>query len=130
MTRLRGCARRGERLIKKTPDACWKTTTLIVSLDHRGVRCATTVNGAANADVFVSFTRQVLVPSLRPGETVIMDNHSLLKVVAAREAIEHAGARLLYLLRYPAALNPIEHACSKIKQWLGSIDHRFVDNLR
>jgi len=83
-----------------------------------------------NVDVFVSFTRQALVPALRPGETVVMDNLSSHKVAAVREAIASAGARLLYLPPYSSDLNPIEPTFSKIKQKLGSIGHRLVDELR
>ena len=129
MTRLRGRAPRGERLVEKVPHGHWKTTTLIAALDHRGMRCATTVDGAVNADVFVAFTRQVLAPTLRPGQTVVMDNLSSHKVAAVREAIEDAGASPLYLPPYSPDLNPIELAFSKLKQLMRSAKHRLVRDL-
>lgn len=69
MTRLRGA-----RLVEKVPHGHWKTTTLIAALGHRGMRCGMTVNGAVNGDVFTAFIHQVLVPTLTPGDIVIMDN--------------------------------------------------------
>ena len=76
MTRLRGRAPRGERLIDKTPHGHWKTTTLIAALDACGVRCSMVVDGAVNGDIFEAFVERVLVPELRPGDVVVMDNLS------------------------------------------------------
>ena len=129
MTRLRGRAPRGERLIEKVPHGHWKTTTLIAALDHRGIRCATTVDGAVNGDVFTAFVRQVLVPTLRPGDLVILDNLSSHKVHGVRQAVEAADARVVYLPPYSPDLNPIEMAFSKIKQLMRSARHRMVRSL-
>jgi transposase len=76
MTRLRGRAPRGERLIDKVPHGHWKTTTLIAALGISGMRCSTVVDGAVNGDVFEAFVEQVLVPELRRGDVVVMDNLS------------------------------------------------------
>jgi len=129
MTRLRGRAQRRQRLVAKVPHGHWKTTTLIAALDHRGMRCATTMDGAVNQDVFQSFVRQVLVPSLSPGDGVVMDNLSSHKGVGVRALIESAGATLLYLPPYSPDLNPIELAFSKLKQWLRSAGHRTMNAL-
>lgn len=129
MTRLRGRAPRGERLVEKVPHGHWKTTTLIAALDHRGIRCATTVDGAINADLFTAFTKQVLAPTLTPGDIVVMDNLSSHKVGGVREAIEAAGAKPLFLPPYSPDLNPIEPAFSKIKQRLRSAGYRLIDEL-
>lgn len=129
MTRLRGRAPRGERLVEKVPHGHWKTTTLIAALDHRGMRCATTVDGAVNGEMFTAFVQQVLVPTLKPGEIVIMDNLSAHKVAGVREAIESAGATLVYLPPYSPDLNPIELAFSKLKQLMRSARHRLVNAL-
>lgn len=129
MTRLRGRARRGTRLIEKVPHGHWKTTTLIAALDHRGIRCATTVDGAVNGDVFTAFVRQVLVPTLRPGDLVILDNLSSHKVHGVRQSIEAAGARVVYLPPYSPDLNPIELAFSKLKQLMRSARHRLIRSL-
>ena len=129
MTRLRGRAPRGQRLIEKLPHGHWKTTTLIATLDQTGMRCATIVDGAVNGDVFVAFIRQVLVPTLTPGDIVIMDNLSAHKVRGVREAIEAAGASVVYLPPYSPDLNPIELAFSKLKQLMRSAGHRRVKDL-
>ena len=129
MTRLRGRAPSGQRLVEKVPHGHWKTTTLIAALDCRGIRCGTTVDGAVNADVFEAFVAQVLVPRLRPGDIVVMDNLSSHKTAEVRQRIEAADARLLYLPPYSPDLNPIEPAFSKIKQRLRSLALRLSDEL-
>ena len=121
MTRLRGRAPRGQRLIDKTPHGHWKTTTLIAALGVHGMRCSTVVDGAVNGDVFEAFVEQVLVPDLRPGDVVIMDNLSSHKRPRVRQLIEEAGARLVYLPAYSPDLNPIELIFAKIKQLLRSM---------
>lgn len=129
MTRLRGRAPRGQRLIEKVPHGHWQTTTLIAALDHRGMRCATTVDGAVNGDVFTAFCEQVLAPTLTPGDLVVMDNLSAHKVKGVAEAIEAAKASVVYLPPYSPDLNPIELAFSKVKQRMRSAQHRLVDAL-
>jgi transposase len=129
MTRLRGRSTRGERLVAKVPHGHWKTTTLIATLGYDGVRCATTVDGAVNGDVFEAFVEQVLVPTLRRGDVVVMDNLSSHKRPAARAAIERADATVLYLPPYSPDFNPIEPAFSKLKQVMRSAEHRTADTL-
>ena len=129
MTRLRGRAPRGERLIDKTPHGHWKTTTLIAALGITGVSCSTVVDGAVNGDVFEAFVEQVLVPELRTGDVVIMDNLSSHKRARVRELIEAAGARLVFLPAYSPDLNPIELIFAKIKQLLRSLACRTRDAL-
>ncbi len=121
MTRLRGRAPVGERLVAKVPHGHWKTTTLIAALGIEGMRCSTTVDGPVNGDVFDSFVEQVLVPELRPGDVVILDNLSSHKSAKARMLIESRGARLAFLPPYSPDLNPIEMVFSKIKQLLRSL---------
>ena len=129
MTRLRGRAPRGERLIDKTPHGHWKTTTLIAALGISGMRCSTVVDGAVNGDLFEAFVEQVLVPELRPGDVVIMDNLSSHKRQRIRELIEDAGARLVFLPPYSPDLNPIELVFAKVKQLLRSLACRTRDAL-
>ena len=129
MTRLRGRAPRGERLIAKAPHGHWKTTTLIAALGITGMRCSTVVDGAVNGDVFEAFVEQVLVPELRPGDVVIMDNLSSHKRLRVRELIEGAGARLVFLPPYSPDLNPIELIFAKVKQSLRSLACRTRDAL-
>jgi transposase len=129
MTRLRGRAPRGQRLIDKTPHGHWKTTTLIAALGIKGMRCSTVVDGAVNGDVFEAFVEQVLVPELRSGDVVVMDNLSSHKRQRIRELIEDADARLVFLPPYSPDLNPIELVFSKVKQLLRSIACRTRDAL-
>jgi len=121
MTRLRGRALRGKRLIDKTPHGHWKTTTLIAALGIEGIRCSTVVDGAVNGDIFEAFVEHVLLPKLKPGDIVIMDNLSSHKRHRTRELIEGAGARLEFLPPYSPDLNPIETVFSKIKHLLRSL---------
>jgi len=121
MTRLRGRAPLGERLVAKVPQGHWKTTTLIAALDASGLRCSTVVDGAVNSDVFEAFVQQVLCPQLRNGDVVVLDNLSSHKRKRTRELIESAGAQLLFLPPYSPDLNPIELVFSKVKQLLRSL---------
>lgn len=121
MTRLRGRALRGERVIDKQPHGHWQTTTLIAALGIEGMCCSTVVDGAINGDLFEAFVKQVLVPQLKPGDVVVMDNLSSHKRVSTRRLIEAAGAELLFLPPYSPDLNPIEMIFSKVKQLLRSL---------
>ncbi len=129
MTRLRGRAPRGERLVAKVPHGHWKTTTLIAALDHRGVRCSATLDGPVDSDAFEAFCRQVLAATLAPGDLVVMDNLSSHKTTAVRKAIESTGAQVVYLPPYSPDLNPIEMAFSKLKQLMRSAEHRTQSSL-
>ena len=129
MTRLRGRCPVGERLVEKVPHGHWKTTTLVAALDRRGVRCAATVDGAVNRDVFEAFVEQVLCPTLSPGDVVVLDNLSSHKGARARALVESRGATLLFLPPYSPDLNPIEMAFAKLKQLLRSAGHRTVQAL-
>ncbi len=121
MTRLRGRAPRGERLVDKTPHGHWQTTTLIAALGIEGMQCSTVVDGAVNGDVFEAFVEQVLVGELKPGDVVIMDNLSSHKRARVRELIEATQAQLRYVPPYSPDLNPIEMVFSKIKQLLRTL---------
>ena len=121
MTRLRGRALVGKRLMAKAPHGHWQTTTLIAALGIEGVRCSTVVDGSVNGDVFEAFIEQVLGPELRSGDVVIMDNLSSHKRSRTRELIEAAGAALVFLPPYSPDLNPIEMIFAKVKQLLRSL---------
>ena len=129
MARLRGRAPVGERLVAAVPHGHWKTTTLVAALDRRGMRCSATVDGAVNRDVFEAFVGQVLVPTLAPGDVVVMDNLSSHKGPRVRALVEAAGARVLFLPPYSPDLNPIELAFAKLKQLLRSAGHRTMATL-
>lgn len=129
MTRLRGRSLVGERLVEKVPFGHWTTTTLVAALDFNGMRCSMTLDGAINRPAFEAFVEQILVPTLSPGDIVVMDNLSSHKGERVERLIQAAGANLLYLPPYSPDLNPIEPAFSKLKQLLRSIAHRTVDAL-
>lgn len=129
LTRLRGRAPIGQRLIAKVPHGHWKTTTLIAALDRSGIRCSTVVDGAVNADMFEAFVEQVLLPTLHPGDVVVMDNLSSHKRPRTRELIRSRGAEALYLPPYSPDLNPIENVFAKIKQCLRSLACRTQEAL-
>ena len=124
MTRLRGRAPIGTRLVAKVPHGHWKTTTLIAALENSGMRCATVVDGAINQGIFESFVENVLLPRLSAGDTVVMDNLSSHKGTRVQLLIESVGAAVLYLPPYSPDLNPIENAFSKLKQLIRSAQHR------
>ncbi len=129
MTRARGRAPRGERLVAKAPHGHWKTTTLIAALDASGVRCSMNLDGPVDRDAFEAFVERVLAPAIRPGDLVVMDNLSSHKGPRVAKLIEAAGGAVLYLPPYSPDLNPIEMAFSKIKQALRSAAHRTAEAL-
>ena len=120
MTRLYGRAPIGERCIDRTPHGHWQTMTIVSAIRMDGVMQDATivVDGAMNHVTFLGYVEQFLVPSLRPGEIVVMDNLASHKVKGVREAIEAAGCDLWYLPPYSPDLNPIEKLWSKVKAWL------------
>ncbi len=124
MTRLRGRAPRGQRLIDKTPHSHWKTTTLIAVLGIGGMRCSTVVDGVVNGEVFEAFVEQLLIPELCSGDVVIMDNLSSHKRQRVCDLIEGAGPLLVFLPPYSPDLNLIEMIFAKVKQLLRSSAHR------
>lgn len=118
MVRLRGRCERGARLIDTTPHGHWKTSTFIAALREDGLVAPAVFDGAINADLFLCYIEQVLVPTLRAGDTVVMDNLSSHKKPAVRQAIEATGATLLFLPAYSPDLNPIEQVFAKLKALL------------
>lgn len=129
MSRRYGRAPRGERLIGAVPQGHWKTTTFVAALRVGGLTAPLVIDGAVNGDLFVAYVRQVLVPTLRPGDIVVMDNLASHKRVGVRQAIEAAGAELRYLPPYSPDLNPIELAFAKLKALLRKAGKRSVDEL-
>lgn len=129
MTRRYGRAPSGQRVVDKVPHGHWMTTTLIAALGLEGVRCSALVDGAVNGDIFVAFIQQVLVPHLKPGDVVVMDNLPSHKVRRVRDLIEGRGAQVRYLPPYSPDLNPIENVFSKIKQRLRTLAYRTKDAL-
>lgn len=129
MTRLRGRAPRGARLVDKTPHGHWKTTTFVAALRSSGLTAPTVVDGALDGPLFLAYVRQQLVPTLRAGDVVVMDNLSVHKVAGVCTAIEAVGARLVYLPPYSPDYNPIEQAFAKLKWLVRTAKERTVDGL-
>ena len=118
MVRLCGRAPRGERLVSHAPLGQWKMITFVGGLRQRGVTAPFVIEGAMNGSMFLAYVKQCLVPTLKRGEIVLMDNLPVHKVAGVAEAIEAAGATLIYLPKYSPDLNPIELAFSKLKAHL------------
>ena len=130
LARLRGRCREGERLVSATPHGHWKTYTMLAAVRTSGPCAAALVDGPVDADVFRAYTELVLVPALRPGDVVVMDNLQPHKAAGVRRMIEAAGATLLYLPPYSPDLNPIENMWSKVKQLLRSAAARTFEALQ
>lgn len=124
MTREYARALRGERAPGRRPFGWGDNITMIGALTVSGVSAMMTVNGGTTGEVFLAFVRQLLVPSLRPGNIVLLDNLSAHKVAGVREAITAVGASVLYLPPYSPDLNPIELAWSKMKSLLRAAEAR------
>jgi transposase len=129
MTRLRGRAPRGKRLVAAVPHGHWKTSTFIGALRCDGLTAPGVFNGAVNGELFLAYVEQILVPTLKPGDMVIMDNLRSHKVAGVREAIEAAGATLIFIPPYSPDLNPIELAFAKLKALLRAKAIRTVEAL-
>ncbi len=115
MVRRYGWAPRGERCRIPVPHGHWKTITVTAALRTSGVTATALFDGAANGERFRTYVTETRVPTLAPGDTVIMDNLGAHKMAGVREAIRVAGARLLYLPPYSPDLNPIEQIFAKLK---------------
>jgi transposase len=129
MVRLRGRAPRGVRLVGEVQLGTWETITFVAALRHNKMVAPMVVKGAMNGEMFVAYVEQCLVPKLRRGDTVVMDNLRAHKVAGIQEAIESAGATLRYLPKYSPDLNPIELPYSKFKTWLRKAAARTVPAL-
>jgi transposase len=129
MTRRYGRCRRGKRLVAAVPHGHWKTTTFIGALRASGLAAPAVFDGAINGVSFLAYVEQVLVPTLEPGDIVILDNLSSHKIGGVQEAIEAVGAQLRYLPPYSPDLNPIEQLFAKLKALLRKASARTVGTL-
>lgn len=129
MSRAYGRAPRGERCRAPVPHGHWKTTTFVGALRLTGITAPMTLDGPMNAKAFLAYVEQSLVPTLRPGDIVIMDNLPAHKSVEIGQAIERVDAELRFLPPYSPDFNPIEMAFSKIKTSLRKTAARTVENL-
>ncbi len=129
MARRYGRAPRGERCQAPVPYGHGKTTTFVGALRLEGMTAPMVLDGAMHGAAFLAYVEQVLVPTLSPGDIVIMDNLSAHKSPAVRHAIEAAGAEPRFLPPYSPDFNPIEMAFSKLKAFLKKTAARTVDDL-
>jgi transposase len=127
MTRTRGWHARGKPLVAKVPHGHWKTMTFLAALRHDGITAPFVLDGPINGEAFLAYVEQVLVPTLKPGDIVVMDNLGSHKNRAIRQAIRAAGARLMFLPPYSPDLNPIEQVFAKLKTLLRKAGERTVE---
>lgn len=129
MARLRGRAKRGMRCRSPVPHGHWKTTTFTGALRLTGMTAPMVLDGPMTAEWFLAYVEQVLAPTLRSRDVVILDNLPAHKGAAVRAAVEATGARLLFLPPYSPDFNPIENAFSKLKSILRKAAARTVPEL-
>jgi len=129
LVRLYGRSARGIRLVDTSPHGHWKTSTFIAGLREDGLVAPAVFDGAINGELFLAYIEQVLVPTLRPDDIVLMDNLAAHKRPAVRQAIEAAGAAVRLLPAYSPDLNPIEQVFAKLKALLRAKALRTVDAL-
>lgn len=127
MTRTHGRCARGQRLLAKVPHGHRKTLTFLAALRCDQITAPFVLDGPINADWFLAYVEQVLAPTLRQGDVVVMDNLSSHKGKAVRQAIRKAGAHLIFLPPYSPDLNPIEQVFAKLKTMLRKANERTVD---
>jgi transposase len=130
MTRPYGRALQGERVIGRVPFGAWKTLTFVAALRCDGMTAPMLIKGAMNGSAFLAYVEQCLVPTLKRGDIVVMDNVATHKVEGIKEAIEAARATLRYLPPYSPDLNPIEMSYSAFKAFLRKYAERTEDALR
>lgn len=129
MTRRYGRAERGQRIREATPGGHWRTVTMLGAISSQGWQATMTIAAPTDGEVFLAYLREVLCPTLRPGQVVVMDNLSAHKVKGVAEAISATGAEVLYLPPYSPDFNPIEACWSVVKQSLRKWKARSLDAL-
>jgi len=127
MTRTHGRAPRGQRLVAKAPHGRWRTLTFLAALRSDRIEAPCVIDGPINGQSFLAYVEQILVPALRPGDIVVIDNLGSHKGKAVRRAIRAAGAKLFFLPPYSHDLNPIEQFFSKLKTLLRKAAERTVE---
>jgi len=129
MARLRGRAKRGHRVVGRVPWGHWKTMTFVAGLRQGAITAPFVIDCAMTRAIFLEYLRQCLIPTLSPGDIVVMDNLPAHKGAAVRQIIEAAGAELRYLPPYSPDFNPIEQAFAKLKAHLRKAQERSLDTL-
>lgn len=129
-TPLRGRCRRGTRLIARIPHGHWKLLSILAAISTAGVLAAASIDAATDTDVFVGFIQDALIPALRPGQVVVMDNLAAHHAAIVQRLIEQAGCRLVYLPPYSPDLSPIEPMWSQLKSYIRSDNPRTIPTLQ
>lgn len=129
MAPLRGWSRSGTRLRAQVPHGHWKTMTFLAALRHDRIEAPWLINGPINGERFRLYIERVLIPTLKPGDIVVMDNLGSHKSKAVRRALRAAGAKLIFLPKYSPDLNPIEQVFAKLKHLLRTAAARTTDTL-
>jgi len=129
MAPLRGWSPRGQRLIGRAPHGRWRTQTFLAGLRCNRISAPCVFDGPINGQSFQAYVEQILVPTLMPGDVVIMDNLGSHKSKAVRKAIRAVGAKLLFLPPYSPDLNPIEQVFAKLKTLLRKARARSFEDL-
>ena len=127
MTRTHGRCLRGKRLVAKVPHGRWRTLTFLAALRQDGITAPCVIDGPINGAAFLAYVEQILVPTLRPGDIIVMDRLGSHKGKAVRAAIRKAGAKLFFLPPYSPDLNPIEQAFAKLKTLLRKATERTIE---
>jgi transposase len=127
MTRLRGWAPRGHKLLAKVPHGHWRTLTFLAALRSDRIDAPCVIDGPINGESFLAYVEQLLLPALRPGDIVIIDNLGSHKGKAVRRLIRSVGAKLFFLPPYSPDLNPIEQVFAKLKTLLRKAARRTVE---
>jgi transposase len=127
MAPLRGWAPRGSRLPVKIPHGRWSTATFLAALRHDRIEAPWLLDGPIDGESFLIYTEKVLLPTLRPGDIVIMDNLGSHRGKAVRRLIRSVGAKLILLPKYSPDLNPIEQVFAKLKHLLRKVAARTID---
>jgi transposase len=127
MAPLRGWAPRGRRLTAKVPHGHWKTTTFLAALRHDRIDAPWLLDGPIDGESFQTYVERVLLPTLKRGDIVIMDNLGSHKGKAVRRLIRSVGAKLIFLPKYSSDLNPIEQVFAKLKHLLRKAAARTVE---
>jgi len=128
MTRLRGWAPCGQKLLAKVPQGRWRTLTFLAALRCDRIEAPCVIDGPIDGETFLAYVEQFLLPTLRPGDIVIIDNLGSHKGKAVRRAIRSVGAKLFFLPPYSPDLNPIEQVFAKLKTLLRKAARRTVED--
>ncbi len=128
MAPLRGWRAKGKRLKAYAPHGKWQTMTFVGALRIDGLTAPCVFDGPINGDCFRAYVQQILIPTLKQGDIVVMDNLGSHKAKIIREIIKHAGARLWFLPPYSPDLNPIEQTFSQIKHWMRKAQKRTIED--